>query len=106
MTRGQAEPLWQQAREKADILMDYFEREGMMEFDPDIPEEEMARACLREALVLALSPLRNEQVKMSALRTVLAYTKPKPATKSEINLLDNAWWQEVLKDHLATTAAT
>ena len=106
MTRAEAEPLWEKARHDADAIMGRLEADGQVEFDPDIPEHEMARVCLRELLVLALSPLRNEQLKISALRTLLAHTKPKPVVRSEINLQQDAdvsaWLEKVIEDHRAT----
>jgi hypothetical protein len=118
MTRAQAEPLWEQARKDADLLMAQFEKEGRIEFKSTPVEQEealpngmhtdaeMARLVLREALVLALSPLKDVQTKATAARIVLEWTKPKPATKSELKLQgEEAWLAEVLEDHHAATNA-
>ena len=110
MTRAEAEPLWQKARHEADAIMARLEENGQVEFDYDLPEHEMARICLRELLVIALSPMRDEQLKNSALRTLLAHTKPKPVIKSEIRLQEDAgmiaWLDKVIEDHRATAHET
>jgi hypothetical protein len=106
MTWQEALPLWEQAAKNADIALAALERNGQIEFDLDIEEEQMARICLREALILALSPLRDQRLKTSALRTVLTYTKPKPARQTEVTLNSlemDEWFQQVLADHIATS---
>ena len=119
MSRAEAEPLWRKAEQEADIVMSKLLQSGQLEFDPqiqksgaqlnldaDISEEQMAWWCLREAFIIALSPINDKQVKDRALRLVLAYTKPKPAAKSEVarhHEADNeAWLKMMIDDHLAT----
>jgi hypothetical protein len=107
MTRAQAEPLWQQARAQADLAMAAFVQQGLIKFHPNIDEEELARLVLREALVIALSPLRDIQTKAAALRLVLEWTLPKPANRSEQKLQNaEAWLVEVLGNYQAASATT
>lgn len=119
MTRAEAEPLWQKAEQQADIVMSALLQSGQLEFDPniskhgqfefhtDISEEQMAWWCLREAFVIALSPINDGQIKNSALRLVLAHTKAKPAVEAEITIQEaaetEAWLKTVIEDHLATS---
>ena len=107
MTRVEAEPLWEKAKQDADIAMSALEKQGRLVFDPDLPEDEMARIAMRELFVLAFCPMGNQQLKISALHTLLLHTKPKPAAKSEITVQQEAeaaaWLQSVIEDDLATT---
>jgi hypothetical protein len=118
LSREEADRLWKKAEKQADITMSALLRNGQLEFDPhiersgdfkfddDISEEQMAWWCLREAFIIALSPINDKQVKNRALRFVLTYTKPKSAAKFEVTLqqeADNeARLQMVIEDHLAT----
>ena len=117
MRREEAEQLWAQARLKAEFLMSEFEKEEMAEFpaasdiekeqalrDGTYTEEEMARQTLKEAFVMALSPLTHSTVKMQAMRTILEYTKAKPAQKTDLRLNSaEAWLAEVVADHKASS---
>lgn len=122
MSRAEAEPLWQKAQQQADIVMSALLQSGQLEFEPhilkqgqfefdrDISEKQMAWYCLREAFIIALSPIGDQQLKNSALRTVLAYTKPKPAAKSAMTWQHEAdmeaWLQMAIEDHLTTSKPT
>jgi hypothetical protein len=109
MTREEAEPLWEQARRDADFILATLEKQRQIDFDPSISEEEMAKICLREALAIALSPMGDNQVKTRAARIVLKYTKPLPASSSELTLRDleiASWLRNVFADHLATSQST
>jgi hypothetical protein len=110
MTRAEAEPLWERARQQANTILTRLEKDGQIDFDnPDATENEMARIGLFEILVIALSPMGDQQLKNSAIRTVLLYTKPKPAVRSEIRLQQEvetaAWLRRVIDHHLATLPA-
>lgn len=48
-------------------------------------EKATARAAMKEAIVIALMP-GNRQTKLQAIRTVLEYTKSKPASTTNTNL--------------------
>jgi hypothetical protein len=100
MTRKQAEPLWEQAKRDADIVLNKLEKEGQIDFE-NTTEDEMARLCLHEALVLALSPLRDE-IKNRALRIVLDWCKPKPATATDLEVRTEKWLREIIDDHKAS----
>jgi hypothetical protein len=108
MTREEAEPFWQQAREQAEAILTKFEDEGRVEFDIDVPDEQMARLALREALVMALSPLTDAQIKARNVRIVLDWTKPKPGAKAETHIHSpefEAWFASVLEDLTTGSAA-
>lgn len=103
MRKPQADKLWAEAREKAEYLMSELEKEGIVEFDPNIPEEEMAKRALQEAMVMALSPLSDAKIKTANVRTVLEWTKAKPATKTNLTLDNHVAWLDAVKaDHRAT----
>jgi hypothetical protein len=92
MSRAEAEPLWRKAERQADIVMSrllqsgqldfdqHIKKSGEFKFDEDISEEEMAWWCLREAFIIALSPINDTQVKNRALRLVLAFIADHLAT--------------------------
>lgn len=80
--------------------MSELEKHSIIVFDPSMPEDQMAKAALHESFVMALSPLTQAAVKMAALRTVLEYTKAKPATKTDLTLASaEAWLKAVKEDH-------
>lgn len=99
MRKPEADKLWELAREKADYLMSELEKEGVISFDPNVTEDQMAKDALREAFVMAMSPLQA-QIKMSALKTVLEYTKAKPASKTDLTLTSaQEWLRAVVEDN-------
>lgn len=99
MRKPEADTLWALAREKADYIMAELEKEKVVVFDPNSTEEQMAREALKEAFVMAMSPLTNAQLKMAALKTVLEYTKAKPASKTDLTLANaDAWLKMVSED--------
>ena len=111
MTRAEAEPLWEKARLQANAMLSELEKAGQIDFNnPDIPENAMARICLIELLVIALSPVGDQQIKNSALRSLLSHTKPKPVVRSEIRLQKDAetaaWLEAAIEDHRATSSET
>jgi len=66
-----------------------------------VPKTEagMAEAALREAVIGALSPLTHSNSKPTYIRTVLEWTKPKPAQTSNVNVNTEDWLAEALKDN-------
>lgn len=104
---------------KADLLMDRMKAEGMIEqtkpgdFDivivevagkpveVRVPKTEagMAEAALREAVIGALSPLTYAKDKLGHIRTVLEWTKPKPAQTSNVNVNSEDWLAAALEDN-------
>jgi hypothetical protein len=64
-----------------------------------LTEAGMAEAALREAVIGALSPLTYSKDKLGHIRTVLEYTKKKPATDSNVNLSSEEWLEAALKDN-------
>lgn len=96
MTKEETFAVQALVREKVDYIMDTLEMEGILKFTTD---EDMARECLREAFRIALSP-GNAQTQMAAIRTVLEFTKAKPATKTDLTLKNHeAWLNAVVADH-------
>jgi hypothetical protein len=75
MKREEALAAWEQARANADLILTNLEKEGRVEFDHHSEEERMARACLRGALIMALSPMKDKQAKISYARIVLEWTR-------------------------------
>lgn len=101
MRKAQARKLQARARKKADYLMEKLQEEGVLHFE-ETSDEQMAKSALHEAFVQAMSP-GDRDAKLRAIRTVLEYTKAKPATKTDLRLNNaEAWLQEVVADHKAT----
>ena len=113
MTRAQARSAWAEARVKADKVFNHMVEQGMVQainpedFEPVVfkapdgtpytvlvPRSEEAKAslALKEAMVMALSPMGNQQTKHAAIRTVLEWTKAKPASKSEVAVTKAEDW--------------
>jgi hypothetical protein len=91
MRKAEAKAAWQVAREKADVVIRFLEATG------DVPavvipnsEEGMAKAVLREALVLALSPY-DHRTKAAAMRTVLMFTKSLPDRATRQMITAEGW---------------
>lgn len=104
---------------KADLLMDQMKAEGMVDatkpgdfeviivevagkpVEVRVPKTEagMAEAALREAVIGALSPLTHSAAKPTYIKTVLEWTKPKPAATSNVNLNSEDWLAAALQDN-------
>lgn len=104
---------------KADLIIDQMKAKGMvdetkpgafevttvesngMSYEVRIPktEEGMAEAALREAVIGAISPLTQAANRVSYIRTVLEWTKKKPATDSNVNLKSEEWLEAALRDN-------
>jgi hypothetical protein len=81
MHKATAAKAWDRARTKADAFMTTLEAHGVVPavVVPD-SDDAKAKACLREAAVLALGPT-DQRTKNMAINTVLTYTKGKPIQK-------------------------
>lgn len=64
-----------------------------------ITDEGRANAALREAMIGAVSPLTHSQGRINYIRTVLEWTKAKPAQTSNVNLNSEDWLDAALKDN-------
>jgi hypothetical protein len=111
---------------KADLLIDRMKANGMVDetkpgdfevlyvevqgkkVEVRVPKTEaaMAEAALREAVIRAVSPLTHAKDQLGYIRTVLEWTKPKPAQTSNVNLNSEDWLAEALKDNDATYDST
>jgi hypothetical protein len=118
-TRGTAEMQRVYDGLRADLLMDRMKAEGMIEqtkpgdfeviiievagkpVEVRVPKTEagMAEAALREAVIGALSPLTYQKDKLGHIRTVLEWTKPKPAATSNVNVNTEDWLAAALEDN-------
>jgi hypothetical protein len=118
-TRGQAEMQRVYDGLRADQLIDRMKAEGMVDetkpgdfeilivevagkpYEVRVPKTEagMAEAALREAVIGALSPLTHGAAKPTYIRTVLEWTKPKPAQTSNVNVNTEDWLDAALKDN-------
>jgi hypothetical protein len=99
MTRAQAAPLWADARLKADRFIKKMQDKGEL---PTVvvpgSDEEKGIAALHEATVIALGP-GDKQAKLAAIRTVLEYTKAKPASRQKIDITTSEdWLAEIAAD--------
>lgn len=104
---------------RADLLLDRMKAEGMVDetkpgdfetvfvqmgektVEVKVPKTEagMAEAALREAVIGALSPLTYSKDKLGHIRTVLEYTKAKPAQTSNVNVNSEDWLAAALQDN-------
>jgi hypothetical protein len=92
MTKATAAPLWAEARLKADRFIQKMKDEELIPaiVVPD-SDEAKAEAALREIYVIAVGP-GNMQTKIAAGRTVLEWTRAKPASKATINVNTSEDW--------------
>lgn len=103
MTKVTVAPLVAQARQQADRFIQKMIDEGHLP-KVTIPDSDdaKAQAALTEACVIALSP-GEKQAKMAAIRTVLEWTRAKPASKSSINInTSEDWLAEIAADDVAS----
>jgi hypothetical protein len=87
MRKADAVKAWDAARDDADAFIRTMENAGIVAVVvvPDSDEAKAkAKACLREAAVLALGPT-DMRTKTMAINTVLSYTKGKPPQKIDTN---------------------
>jgi hypothetical protein len=98
-TKAQADKLWAKASKLADRFIkimtdkgelpaveeDFFLDDNMEKRVIPGTDEGMAREAMREAFKLAVGP-SEQKTKISAINTVLAYTKSKPESKSKLTL--------------------
>jgi hypothetical protein len=104
MRHPEASQLWALARKKASYVMSELEKEGIVHFDPNVTDDQMARKALEEAFAMVVSPLGDSKLRHSAMRTVLEWTKAKPATKTQLNINSaEEWLKEVVNDHRASS---
>lgn len=107
---------------KADLIIDRMKAEGMVDetkpgdfevilvdvagkkVEVRVPKTEagMADAALREAVIATVSPLTHASHKLGWARTVLEWTKPKPAATSNVNVNSEDWLAAALKDNSET----
>jgi hypothetical protein len=102
MRRAEAEKLWDAAGKKADLAMRGFQRAGILpptdaqlasitneKFlqllnEGLIDDDPLANRVLRECFIIAMGP-SDKRTKASAVGTLLAFTKPKPAQGQAIS---------------------
>lgn len=106
MNREQAEAAWADARTRAEEMFKQMVDKGIVaDVSPEdfervllkledgseqivlVPKTDDAKAsvALKEAMVMAIGPMCNQQTKLSAINTVLKFTKSPPATKLEVS---------------------
>lgn len=99
MTKKSVAPLVAQARQQAERFIQKMVDEGHLP-KVTIPDSDdaKAQAALTEACVIALSP-GEKQAKMAAIRTVLEWTRAKPASKQSIDInTSEKWLAEIAAD--------
>ena len=124
-TRGQVDMQRVYDGLKADLILDRMKEQGMV--DPTSPTEyeritvkvngkdvevlipktdaARAEAALREAVIGAISPLTHASNKPTYIRTVLEWTKAKPASTNNVNLNSEDWLDAALKDNADTNGS-
>jgi hypothetical protein len=99
MTKKQAQQKKQIVREKADFIMSELEKNGVVSFDPNITEDQMAREALKGAFEIAMFS-GAEQTRLQAQRLILDHTHAKPVSKNELTLNNSdEWLKAVIADH-------
>lgn len=113
MRRAEAEAAWAAARDQAEKVFRHMVEQGIVaDLTPDdfervvvktadgaqhevlVPKTDDAKGAiaLKEAMVIALSPMTNQQHKLAALKTVLEWTKAKPASTSNVKVTSAEDW--------------
>jgi len=89
------------ARAQAEAAAERFIKRMQDNGDLPIPvpgsEEEMAQAVLKEAYTMAVMPIAFKD-KLGAIRTVLEYTKSKPASMQKIDLTSDQWLEAAVQE--------
>jgi crotonobetainyl-CoA:carnitine CoA-transferase CaiB-like acyl-CoA transferase len=88
-----------QANEIADTIIKDFEQQGIVP-EVGIPDsdEEIAKAALREAVVMALAP-GDKRTRLMAINTVLKFTKAPPVQRHATPLTTSEeWLMQVLSE--------
>lgn len=125
MSREQAKLLWAEARAKTEVIFKQMIDSGAIDVvpsdvdlelvkDPDtglehyIPvpktDEGKAALALKECVLAMLSPMNNQAEKQAARRTVLEYTKAKPAQKINATVSHEEFLNQVILDAKASNA--
>jgi hypothetical protein len=101
MRRAEAEAAWDEASKRADMAVRGLEVSGVVPTDVITgTDEELAKAALHAAAVIALGPMSDKRTKLHALKIVLDYTKAKPEERRAISKASNPtdeWMQSVLQ---------
>jgi hypothetical protein len=97
-TRASVAPLWAEASRKADRFIKKMQDEGHLP-EVVVPDSDEAKgiAALHEVTKLALGP-GEKQGKLAALRTVLEWTRSKPASKSLVHINNSEQWLAEIAD--------
>lgn len=99
MNKKQANKHREKCREKAEHIMSEFERNKLVDFDPNMPEDQMAKKAMAEMMFIALFS-GTEAIRISALKHIMEHTHAKPSAKSELTLNGaDAWLASVIEDH-------
>jgi hypothetical protein len=96
--RRHMERLRPEARAAAERFIKRMEDEGQLP-QVTVPgsDEEMAKEVLKEAYMLAVLP-GDQRERLAAMRTVLEYTKSKPASTQKIDLTSDQWLEAAVKE--------
>ena len=94
--KGMIDPVSLSDFERVTVIVDGKPTEVLVPASDDAK----AQAALREAMIGAISPLTNANVRPTYIRTVLEWTKAKPAQKTDLNITKSEDWLEAaLKDN-------
>lgn len=85
---GMADPIKEEDYEKVIVKVNGKDTEVLV----PISDNGKAALALREATVAAISPLTHADKRIAAIRTVLEWTKPKPAQTTNMNLNKSEDW--------------
>jgi hypothetical protein len=99
MRKAEATKAWDAARSLADAFVTTWEASGIVAkvTVPD-SDEEQAKACLREACVLALGP-SDKRTKLSAANTILKFTMARPTVTTSTEITSAEDWLKAATTH-------
>jgi hypothetical protein len=97
MRRRHAVPARAQAEAAAKRFIKKMQNEDILPIPEPGSEEAMAQAALKEAYAMAVMQ-GDDRTRIAAIRTVLEWTKAKPASTQKINLTSDDWLEAAVQE--------
>ena len=99
MRKAEAMALWDTAGEIADRIVRALEANGVLP-EAVIPDSDdaLAKACLRELVVIVFGPGNDQRTKLMALYALLKYTKGRPTRRLDYNLTAEEWLRKATEE--------
>jgi hypothetical protein len=99
MRKAEAMALWDTAGKIADCIVRTFEADGVLP-EAMIPDSDdaLAKACLRELVVIVFGPGNDQRTKLMALYALLKYTKGPPKRRLDYTLTAEEWLRKATEE--------